>query len=145
MGDDDLSVVVDGRPRDLLPPELCKLQLELLLHRLGEWHGICDEHRRRILIVLRLAQQIRRHEARIRLPIREHQHLRRTGDHIDPDLSEDLLLRLSDEGIARTHDLIDAWNRRRAIRERRHRLCATDLEDPTHTCDMRRRQDVRVH
>ena len=75
MGDDDLSVVVDGRPRDLLPPELCELPLELLLHRLGERHGIRDEHRRRILIVLRLAQQIRRHEARIRLPIREHQHL----------------------------------------------------------------------
>ena len=144
MGDDDLSVVVDGRPRDILTPELCELHLELLLHRFRERHGIRDEHRRRILIVLRLAQQIRRHEARIRLPIREHQHLRRTGDHIDPDLSEDLLLRLSDEGIARTHDLIDAWNRRRPIGERRHRLRAADLEDPANASDMRRREDIRI-
>ena len=144
MGDDDLSVVIDGRPRDLLPLQLRELYFEFLLHRLGERHGIRDEHRRRILIVLCLAQQIRRHEARIRLAVREHQHLRRTGDHIDPDLSEHLLLRLGDEGIARTHDLIDAWNRRRAICKRRHRLRAADLEDPAHACDIRRRQDVRI-
>ena len=51
---DDLAVFVDGGGGDLHPGERAHLALHLALHRLGQRHGVGDQHRGGQLVVLGL-------------------------------------------------------------------------------------------
>ncbi len=86
-------------------------------------------------VVLRLRQQIGGDPFRVVVPVGDDQDLGRAGDHVDPDLAEDPPLGRGDIGVARTDDLVDRRDRRRAVGERRDRLRAADpvdLVDPDH-------------
>ena len=80
-------------------------------------------------VVLGLRQKIGGNPLRVVVAIGDHQHLGRTGDHIDADRAEDAALGGRDIGIARTGDLVDRRDRRGAVSERRDRLRAADAID----------------
>ena len=83
--------------------------------------------------------------ARVALRVGHTEDFGGAGDHVDGYDAVHLLLRLRDERVAGTDDLIDFRDRLGAVRQSRDGLRAADFEDPVDTGHFRGRQDIGVH
>ena len=143
--DDELAVGLQGGPGDLCPGQGGQLPLQLMSHRLGQGAGVSDQHGGGHPVVLRLAQQIRRHPGGIGAAVGQYQHLGGPGDHVDVYPAEDLALGLRHVGVSGAHDLIHLRDGPGAVGQGGHRLGAAHLVDPGHAGDFGCGQDVGVH
>ena len=103
-----------------------------------------DQYRLRRGIVLGLRQKIGGYPGRIVAGVGHDQDLRRAGDQVDADLSEDAALGGGDVGVARPGDLVDRLDRLGAVGERRHGLGATDAPDLVGAGDAGGQHDQRI-
>src|SRR3954467_8692807 len=94
--------------------------------------------------MLGLRKEIHRHPFRRRAAVTDHQDLGGAGEHVDPDLAEHLTLCLGDIDVARTDDLIDPRQRRRAVCEGGGGVRAADGYDAVHARELGRREDQRI-
>jgi hypothetical protein len=79
--------------------------------------------------VLRLAEQVDSHEPRVGRLVRDHEDLRRAGQHVDPDFAEELPLRLRDVRVAGADDHVGRRQVLDPAREGSHRLHAAEAQD----------------
>ena len=79
--------------------------------------------------VLELRLHIRHHIVRVTVPVGDDDQLRRAGQHVDIDITEQLPLGFSDEHVAGADDLVNAGDRFGAEGHRRDRLGTAHLID----------------
>ncbi len=82
---------------------------------------------------------------RVRVVVRNHGDLGRSGGHVNVHETIDLPLRLRHVGVARPDDLVHLRDRLRAERHRADRLRAANLVDGRHLQQVRHHEDMRVH
>ena len=140
----DFAVVVNGCPGNFLPGKQWQLPLQLLLHRQCQCFAVRHQHGACQLVVLRLAQQVRRHMDGIALAVGNHQNFTGARDHVNGHLAKDLLLCLRHESVARSHDLVHLWDGLRAISQGSYGLGAAHFENSVHTGNAGRRQNGGV-
>ena len=94
-----------------------------------------------------LGEEVGGDHRRVSGPVGDNEDFRRAGELVDSDLTEDLPLRLVDEGIAGADDLVDARDALGTEGHRRDRLRAADAEDAVSPREMtagdHRRMGVR--
>ena len=103
-----------------------------------------DQQRLRRFVVFGLREQVHRDPFRRRAGVGDHQHLGRTGDHVDAHAAEHLALGLGYVAIAGTDDLVHPGQARCAQRQRRHGLRAADTKHPLDAGQRGRRQHQRI-
>jgi hypothetical protein len=102
---------------------------DLRLDITGQARRRRKEHGAGVGIVLGLRDEIGGNPSRD--PVRRHNgDLARPGKEVDRTVRGHQRLRRRHIGIARAHDLVDARDRRRAVRERCHGMCTADPEQP---------------
>ena len=87
--------------------------------------------------MLGLRQEIGGNPVGIAGAVGDHEHFRRTGDHVDADLAEHQPLCRGDIGIAGADDLCDRRDGRGAPGQRGDRLRAADTIDLRHAAELR--------
>ncbi len=80
----------------------------------------------RVLVVLRLGDEVGGDPGGARGGVGDDEHLGRPGDHVDPHFPNDLPFRLGDPAIAGAHDLVHPRDRGGAIGQRRDCLRTAD-------------------
>ncbi len=103
-----------------------------------------EQQRLRVLVVLGLREKVHREPFRRGAAIGDDENLRWAGNHVDADAAKHLALRFGDIGISRADDLVDAGNRTRAIRERRHCLRAANADDAIDARERRGGEHQRI-
>ena len=141
---DDAAVPLPARRRRLAPSQGRQMRLHRGADRVGEGGVVGDQDRLRRLVVLGLRQQVDRDPGGVGVCVGDDQHLRRPGDHVDPDLAEHLPLGRGDIGIAGADDLVDRGDALGAVGQGRHRLGAADAVDLVDAGEPGRGQDQRV-
>mmetsp|Transcript_39479 Transcript_39479/g.112730 ORF Transcript_39479/g.112730 Transcript_39479/m.112730 type:complete len:372 (+) Transcript_39479:46-1161(+) len=133
-----LLVIVHNNDLTVVPPRSrsglhCGDALELLLYLgnglPGQALGRGHEHGRRVVAVLRLAEQVRSRDLGIHGVVAEQQRLGGAGKEIDAHLAEDLLLGLGDKGIAGAGDEVHRLDGLRAVGHGCDRLGAAHKVD----------------
>ena len=144
-GDDDGAVVAPARPCDGAPLQRLQLPLYRRRHSIAECGVVGDEDRLGAFVMLGLAHQIHRDPVGVVVAVGDDKDLRRSGDHVDADLSENPPLGGGDESVAGAGDLVHRRDRSGAIGERGDRLRAADAIDSLNPRQPRRQQNQRVH
>ena len=137
---DGAAEVPQGALHDLRAAEVPGLPDELGVHRLCQRGAGGQQHGGGQLVVLRLAQQVGGHILGPGGLVRDDQHLRGAGHHVDVQRAVGHTLGGGHIGVARSHQLIHPGNKARAIGERRHRLGAAHGDHPVHPGDLCRGQ-----
>src|SRR2546421_2432346 len=103
-----------------------------------------DEHGARRLVVLGLREEVHGHPVGRRAAIGDDQDFRRSGEHVDADVAENLALRLGDVRVARADDLVDAGDRFGAEGERRYGVRTAHRQDSIDAGECRRGERGRI-
>ena len=114
----------DGRARERL-----ERAADLEGDRLRERCGRADQERIRRLVVLRLGEEIRRHDVRVRRLVGDDEDLARPGDAVDRHRAEDEALGAGDVEVSRADDLVDPRDRLGPVGERADRVRPPGVED----------------
>jgi hypothetical protein len=127
--DDDAPVVGERASDDLGARRVGEQQLERLLDLVRQRGIVGDQVGGGAWIVLGLRHEVDRHECGLGRRVREDEHLARTGEHVDADVTHHELLRRSHVCVAGADDLVHARDRARTVCQRGHGLRAADLVD----------------
>ena len=141
----DLAVGVHAGAGDGGAGQLWDLHFQLGLYGLGQLGAVRYQHGAGQLVMLGLAQQVSCHPGGVAAAIRQHQNLRRPGDHINANLAEHFALGGGNVNIAGADDLIHRGNALGAVSQRGHGLGAAGLEDLVNTGNHRSSQDGGIH
>ena len=136
--------MINRCPGDLRSGKQRNLLFQFLADGTGKSFAVGDQNGTGKLIVLCLAQKIRCHVGRIAFSVSDHQDLTGACDHVDGNLTKDLLLGLCHESIAGTHDLIHLGYALGAVGQGGDCLGAAHLENLIHTGNFGGCQDHRV-
>ncbi len=129
VADDDEPLVSKGSRGDFGARGLLHVALDGGLHRVGIGRVERDQVAACQRIVLGLRHQIDGDHRRVGRLIGHDAHLRRTGDHVNPHVAGNDLLRSGNECVARAGDLGDRLDRLGAVGQRGHGLRASDGVD----------------
>ncbi len=91
-----------------------------------------------------LRQKVGGHMLRVAAAVVDHQNLARSGDHVDVDLTEDLLLGRGHIDVAGAGNLVDPWHAFGTKGQRRNRLGSAHLENPINPGQASCRQHMGV-
>ena len=126
INDDDRAVLRQRRLNYVRARETKNLGLNFSGHKISESIARRQKYRRRFLVVLCLGQQVCGDVVCARRLIGNNHDFARPGDRIDADGTEDVLLCRCNVLIARSCDLIHAWDRLCAKGECPDGLCSAD-------------------
>ena len=129
IGHDDLAVGVHARAGDGGAGQLRDLHLQLGLHGLGQLPAVGDKHGAGQLVMLGLAQKVGGHPRGVAAAVRQNKNFRRSCDHINADLAENLALGGGNIDVAGADDLVHGGNTLGAVGKGCHGLCAARLEN----------------
>ncbi len=116
------------------------MRFDRTLDRRGKLLVVGQEYRLCAFVMLGLRQQIRGNPFGVGAAIGEDHHLRRSGNHVDTDFSENSTLGGRDIGVARPDDFRDRSDRSGAVSKRRNRLRSADPINLVNSAKFCRRQ-----
>ena len=140
----DLAVVFNGCPGDLLSGKGFQLNFDLPTDGFRQWAAVRYQHRRGQHVVFRLTQEIRRRPGGGGISVRQDQNFTGAGDHINVHQAKDLSLGCGHKNTAGTHNFIHFGYAFCTVGQGGDRLGTANLKHGVRSCQPRRRQGLRT-